>query len=154
MLIEEFFRIYFQEAADPMQAYYERLNLVGREYPEKQRYVEEETWTPLILRELAELLDQARESARQEVVQRRVRRECEALKAYQLAAQALALFQQWKKEGTPQNLSEVRQALTQAHTFLQQIADEDIVAEAVFADALQRKIGRHLPHGEARTATE
>ena len=30
-LIDEFFRLYFQEAAGPMRAYYRLLNLVGRQ---------------------------------------------------------------------------------------------------------------------------
>ena len=137
-LIEEFFALYFQEAAEPMRAYYRGLNQVGHR-PEAHRVrVEARDWTPAVVLELSQLLHRARQAARQPVVQRRVQREWTALQSHERCARALWCYRQWADQPTEPRLQETRRAVAAATAFLQEIAAQDVVAEGILLRWMER----------------
>ena len=122
-LIEEFFSLYFQEAAEPMWAYYRRLNQVGHKWQNRR------PWSAKELTALSKLLKRAIEAARQPVVQRRIQRERNSLEFYTLFFQAKHSSLQWKSAPTPEHRQQALQAMEDALDYLKQIVDQDIVYE-------------------------
>ncbi len=129
-LIREYFDLYFQEAAEPMEAYYRELNRVGKG-PDIHHYLLGfEAFTPEVFEKLFPHLDRARDLARQDVIKRRVQRDRDALRGYQLFMDAHDCCAPWARESTPESRDEGLRALEAATDFLEQIADHDILAEA------------------------
>ena len=117
-LRDEFFRLYFQEAAEPMRRYYRILNegaLQSKSHGVRFLGIRPNTRMnvdPPINVERAEHLKQALETAiamaSQPVVQRRLDRERMALKLYEMEAKILALYDQCIAERTPQRVEALR----------------------------------------------
>ena len=150
-LIQEYFDLYFQEAAEPMEAYYRALNRVGKG-PDQHGYtLSFVAFTPEVFEELFPLLDRAAEAARQDVIRRRVQRDRQALEAYQLFMQAHDCCADWAKEDTPENHEAGRRALAEATAYLERIADQDIVAERPLQGRLDG-VKRRLEARAAKTA--
>ena len=128
-IIQEYFDLYFQEAAEPMEAYYRELNRVGKR-PDKHDYVLGfEAFTPEVFNKLFPYLDRARDLARQDIIKRRVQRDRDALRAYQLFMDAHDCCAPWAKQSTPESREQGLSAIKAATDFLEQIADQDILAE-------------------------
>ena len=143
-LIEEFFRLYFQEAGNPMRAYYRRLNLVGRQTDSHGMFVAHADWTPQVLAELQAAIEVAQASAQQPLIKRRVRREADALRALTLVCRALAARRAWKEESTPQNRKLGIEAAEAAIAWVREIADQDLVASRRIESTFQQQIKQYL----------
>ena len=126
-LIEEYFELYFQEAAKPMQKYYQQLDKVGHKPGYHNFYVHWENLTPQIIGQLELTLAKAEHSAKQNIVRRRIRREQEALTAYSLFVQAWSSYQQWSSQGTEQNRQRAREVFSNAIDYLKEIDDRELV---------------------------
>ena len=148
-LIDEFFRLYYQEAAVPMEAYYRELNRVGRRPDFHHWNVPFGEWTPEVFRKLRPLLEQARRAAHRPVVKRRIERDRIALKSYRLFMLAIDAHKQWQRKATPARTQEALQALDDATGFLTRIADQDVVADTWLRDSWLEPIRKQLLSGEA-----
>ena len=144
VLVQEYFDLYFQEVAGSMRDYYLALNRVGRS-PDVHRYLLVfEAFTPQVFAELYPHLDRARDGARQAIVQRRVQRERDALRSYELFMEAHDRCATWERQSTPESRQEGLRALQEANAFLDRIADDDIVNEAQMRSRLasvRRRLG-------------
>lgn len=143
-LIDEYFRLYFQEAAGPMKEYYRLLNNVGRDSGVHHMFLSHEVWTPRLLAKLRQSMNLAEETARQDAVIRRVQREADALKALTLISEALLAKSRWQADSTPKNKQQALDAVEAAISFIQSIADQNIVASYRINTSLERKIRRTL----------
>jgi len=143
-LIDEFFRLYFQEAGDSMRAYYRRLNLVGRQTDTHGMFVAHTDWTPQVLAELQAAIEMAQASARQPLIKRRVRREADALRALTLVSRALAAKRAWRARSTPQNRKSGIEAADEAIAWVREIADQDLVASRRIESALEQQVKQYL----------
>ena len=128
-LLEEFFVLYFQEAADEMREFYRAYNQVGRGPEIHRMFVLNEQWTPEVFAELKPLLAAARAAAKQPVVQRRVERQWTWLRAYELLSQARWSYYQWSYDANDARREQAKLAAAQAINFFEEIADQDIVAD-------------------------
>lgn len=140
-LIDEYFQLYFQEAAGPMRDYYRRLDEVARTADGHEYYVHWKQWTPEVLEELSGVLSQAEEAARHEVVKRRLQTERSALTAYSRFNAGWFAYREWQAGGCSENRSENRdRALTRLDSgiaFLGRIDDQDIVDDVRMARHLE-----------------
>ena len=148
-LIDEFFRLYYQEAAEPMEAYYRELNRVGRRPDYHYWHLPFSEWTPEVFRKLLPHLDRARRQARQPIVKRRIERDRIALKAFRLFMLAIDAHNQWQRKVTPAQQRKVLQASGNAIDFLTRIADQDIVADTWLRDSWLKPVREQVLSGEA-----
>ena len=151
-LIQEYFDLYYQEAAEPMEAYYRALNRVGKSPDTHHYFLSFDAFTPEVFAKLFPYLDQARDLASQDVVKRRVQRDRDALRAYQLFMEAHDCCAAWAGQSTPESRQEGLRALKAATDFLKQIADQDIVAETMLRSRLD-DVKRSLEAREAPVKT-
>ena len=138
-LIEEFFTLYFQEAAAPMKAYYLRLNKVGRDPAIHDVSVPMTSWTDKDMHELDQLLENARQAARQPLVQRRIQREQTALQAFTVYAHALQAHWHWTKQPTPKNRAAAQNQIARATNFLQGLIDQEFAVARWFLQELDER---------------
>ena len=136
-LIDEHFRLYFQEAAGPMREYYRRLDDVARTVAGHEYYVHWERWTPAVLEELSGLLSQAEEAARQDVVKRRLQTERSALTAYSSFNAGWFAFEQWRADGGAESRERAVARLDSGIAYIRRIDDEDIVDDVRMARHLE-----------------
>lgn len=148
-LIEEFFRLYYQEAAAPMEAFYRGLNRVGRRPGFHNWLLPFEAWTPEVFRMLFTHLDRARQTALQPIIRRRVERDRVALTAYRTFMRAIDAHRKWQRESTPAQRQSALQAIDQAMEFLTTIADQDIVADKWLRDSRLRNLKNDILPGRA-----
>ena len=134
-LIDEYFQLYFQEAAGPMRDYYGRLDQFARTAEGHDFYIHWERWTPELLAELSGLLSQAEQSARQEVVKRRLKTERSALSAY--SRFNAGWFASRKADGSEANRDGAVTLLDSGIAFIRRIEDEDIVDDVRMARHLE-----------------
>ena len=146
-LIDEFFALYFQEAAAPMAAYYSELNKVGRRPGLHTYNVPFDAWTPAVFETLFPYLDKAAALAVQPHVGRRIGRDRAALEVYQLFMIARKAEQHWHQSSTPENKAAGLQAVDKAIEFLSAIADQDIVADTWLRDGRLMGMQRRLLAG-------
>lgn len=141
-LVDEFFELYFQAAAEPMKAYYELLNTVGREPGVHGLFVSYESWTPEILARLNQALALGQKAATSDLVGRRIQREVEALKALTLVCRALSATRVWQDRPTSDSRRLAHEALKAAIAFVQEIAEQDLVASHRIQKSLESRLNQ------------
>ena len=154
-LIEEYFSLYFQEAADPMRRYYRRLDEIARTVEGHDFYVHWEQWTPELLDELSDLLSQAELSARQEVVKRRLQTERKALTAYSRFNAGWFASREWESSARSEDRDRAVARLDSGIAFIQEIEDEDIVDDVRMSrhlEAVRYEVLNAIREGERRAS--
>ena len=129
-IIDEFFELYFQQAASPMRDYYLALNAVGKEPDLHSCRIPVETWSPKVFDRLDSLLSKAERTDHQDIVTRRLVRERNALRAHRLYAQAKSAYRAGA-ETDPSSRTTALHNIDKAITFIEQIADQDIIADGM-----------------------
>lgn len=129
-MLDEFFRLYFAEAAAPMREYYRLLHEVSYfSNDNRGTYVPRTAWTPELTARLYAKLAEAEKLAAQDVVRRRLDRERKSLVATDLSAVAFRIADDWFDNRDAAARARARLKVDEAVHYLKSIADEDIVAD-------------------------
>ena len=151
-LIEEYFSLYFQEAADPMRQYYHRLDEFARTAEGHDFYIHWEQWSPELLDELSDLLGQAEQAAQQDVIKRRLQIERDALTAYSRFNHGWFASQEWKSSGLEPDRELAVARLDSGIAFIREIEDEDIVDDVRMSrnlEAVRYEVLNAVAEGES-----
>jgi hypothetical protein len=157
-LLDEFFKLYFAEAASQMQEYYRLLHEVSYFSNENRGcYVPRSAWSPDLIARLYAQLDRADKTARQDVVKRRLGRERKSLIVTDKCADAFRTADPCLDNGDQAAGIEAEKKAQDAIAYLNSIADEDIVADTRmirFLEDLIKQIDSKLPNDSDATSKD
>lgn len=127
-MLDEFFRLYFREAAEAMRQYYRMLHEVSYFSDNHGVRAPHSAWTPELIGRLYRQLARAFAAAQREVVIRRLWREQKCLAAVDRLATAYRCADAWAR-GDREARERGKRAVDAAAGYLDRIADEDILAD-------------------------
>ena len=126
-LLDDFFRLYFQEAAEPMRSYYRFLNecvLKSTEHGARLLALRPNTKYNIAefldlkrVGQLKKMLGRAQGMAKKPIVRRRLEREAKALRQYENEARIQYCYRKFLKQPTDANARALRQAIGQDQAF-------------------------------------
>lgn len=128
-IVEEFFRLYFEEASSEMREYYRLLHKISYFSQNRGCYVPRTAWSAEFTAELDSQLLQAERSARGEIVKRRIDRERKCLTVAAKCATAFQTADKWFESADTASRSLARVKANEAIEYIESISDEDIVAD-------------------------
>jgi hypothetical protein len=142
-IINEFYQLYFAEAARPMKEFYRTLHDITTFSTNSGYVAPTRDWTPAFFAKLDAKLAEAEKVARQDVLKRRLDRERKCLTALSLAAAPYRYAEEWTSKGDPAAKAHAVQAAGEAINYLRGLAGQDIVCQHVmiaYLDKLRNKL--------------
>jgi hypothetical protein len=148
-IIDEFFKLYFAEAAEPMREYYRMLHETSC-FQGKFRgfYIPAKAWTSQLIARLYRTLERAEAAAKQDVVKRRIERERKCLTAIDLIADAYRLENKRPDNPGIDARGVVRAKARKAIRYLESLRGEAIVADRQMIESLNELIEEMRKEGE------
>ncbi len=150
-ILDEFFDLYFVEAAEQMREYYDILHETSYYSDYHGVRALDSAWTAERIKRLYAQLERAFAASEQEIVRRRLWREQKCLAAVDRVATAYRCADLWAL-GDKEARDRGRRAVAAAVAYLDKLADEDIVADTYIREnvrRLQRRLARCRRYGSS-----